>query len=239
MKAILFTIKGNWGHFRRVETNNNPLTHDFITKTALIGLIGAVLGIDRKEMRSLFPVFSEDFLYGVVVKNEVVKESWEFIYQNSFGAIHNTTKIYRLELLKTPIFDVLLTLKDERSSAYFEDFENSLKSSQTKFTPVLGLHNCPAELHFLKSGRVEKKEDGSFSTFGFITKDHIGKMEKVDVGESFRVGFDKIPTYQNDDFWNLPDKYKEVIYNSSDEVFTTSGVHFEFDHEKYQQWVLI
>jgi CRISPR-associated protein Cas5 subtype I-B len=50
MKAALIDIKGNWAHFRKAETNNNPLTHDFITKTALVGLIGAVLGKEREDM---------------------------------------------------------------------------------------------------------------------------------------------------------------------------------------------
>jgi len=236
MRSILLTIEGYWGHFRRVETNNNPLTHDFITKTALIGLVGAVLGIDRATMRPLFPVFSEDFLYGVVIKKEVEKESWEFIYQNAFGGILSTTKIYRLEMLKNPSFDVLLTLKDERSLAYFDAFEKSIQNSQAKFTPVLGLHNCPARLSYLSSGEVHQKS-GKFSTFGFITEEN--RIDAISIGEEFRIGFDKIPTYQNDDFWNLPDKYKEVIYNSSAEAFETSGIYFEFDHEKYQQWVLI
>ena len=62
MKGVLFELKGNWGHFRKPETNNNPLTHDFITKTALIGLVGAVLGKERDEMKELFPQLSEDLL---------------------------------------------------------------------------------------------------------------------------------------------------------------------------------
>ena len=59
MKAIQIIVEGNWGHFKRPETNNNPLTHDFITKTALIGMIGAVLGYERAEMKDLFPQLSD------------------------------------------------------------------------------------------------------------------------------------------------------------------------------------
>ena len=55
MKGHQIIIKGNWAHFRKADTNNNPLTHDFITKTALIGLIGAVLGIERKKNEGAIP----------------------------------------------------------------------------------------------------------------------------------------------------------------------------------------
>ncbi len=30
MKGVLFELKGNWGHFRKPETNNNPLTHEIV-----------------------------------------------------------------------------------------------------------------------------------------------------------------------------------------------------------------
>lgn len=55
MKAVQIIVEGKWGHFKRPETNNNPLSHDLITKTALIGMIGAMLGKEREEMKLLFP----------------------------------------------------------------------------------------------------------------------------------------------------------------------------------------
>ena len=75
MKGFQLEITGNWEHFKRPETNNNPLSHDLITKTALIGMIGAVLGIERTDMKSLFPQLSEDLLYGVQLLTPVRKMS--------------------------------------------------------------------------------------------------------------------------------------------------------------------
>lgn len=43
MKGFQFKIDGDWAHFKKPETNNNPLSHDLIPKTALIGMIGTVL----------------------------------------------------------------------------------------------------------------------------------------------------------------------------------------------------
>ena len=77
MKAWKLCIAGDWAHFKRPETNNNPLSHDFITKTAFTGMIGAVLGISRNEMKEQFPILSEALLYGVY-PGIVKKESWSF-----------------------------------------------------------------------------------------------------------------------------------------------------------------
>lgn len=79
MKGFQFKIDGNWAHFKKPDTNNNPLSHDLIPKTALIGMIGAVLGIEREKMKSLFPQLSEDLLYGVELLKPV-KKSIIWIY---------------------------------------------------------------------------------------------------------------------------------------------------------------
>ena len=33
MKGLQFKIDGDWAHFKKPETNNNPLSHDLIPKT--------------------------------------------------------------------------------------------------------------------------------------------------------------------------------------------------------------
>ena len=78
MKTAMLCVQGNWAHFKKPETNNNPLTHDFLTKTALLGMIGAVLGKERDAMKGLFPRLSEDLRYGVALLRPVKKQTWSF-----------------------------------------------------------------------------------------------------------------------------------------------------------------
>ncbi len=225
MKAFQFIIEGNWAHFKKPETNNNPLTHDFITKTALIGLFGAILGKQRDEMRPLFPQLSEDLLYGVQVVNPVKKESWGFTMRKAVNLFEKAPKY--MEFLKLPKFLVSVALYNSRSEKIFSELVESLKNNKTCFTPVLGLHNCPAELLFLHESKIDNKQIGKFKTKGFISKEH-----KISVDETlqFRVGFEKIPTFQNDDFWNLPDKYVEVIYPSENRELTVEGEFYKFQN---------
>ena len=210
MKAFQLKINGNWAHFKKPETNNNPLTHDFITKTALIGLIGAVLGIDRKKMKPLFPQLSEHLLYGLKLLNPVKKESWGFTLRKAVNLFEKAPK--NMEFLKQPEYLVAIALKEKASEEIYNSFLNSVKNRQAKYTPVLGIHNCPANLSYGSEGEFSEVRDGKFNAKCFVSKSH-----KIDVSEikDFRVGLDKIPTYQNDDFWNLPNKYREVIYPSA------------------------
>lgn len=229
MKAIQFEVKGNWAHFRKVEANLNPLTHDFITKTALFGMIGAVLGYDREKMRPLFRQFSEDFKYSVQINNALQKQSWGFTYRDVSNAFDKAPK--QMEVIKNPSYTIVLGIGNERSVTHFEAFAEALKNENAVYEPILGIHNCPAELYFLQEGELTAKENAIFETKGFVSSKHKPIVDNQNI---FRMGFDKMPTFQNDDFWNLPDKYVQVIYPSDDKKLKVEGAHHEFiDNSKW------
>lgn len=235
MDAVTFNLSGNWGHFKKVDTNNNPLTHDFITKTALIGLIGAVNGIERTDMRTLFPELSEDLLYSVAVNTHVQKESWGFTLRTVKVNLEKSP--WQFEFLKRPDFTVVLALKNERSRIIFEDFCENIENEQACFNPTLGLANCPADIKFCVLGSLSDKQEGLFTTQGFISKKH-----KIEIGDdfNFRIGFDRIPTYQNNDFWNDPEKYVDIAYSFGGNALQAIGEYYEMKTSKeISKWFMI
>lgn len=236
MKGILLNIKGNWAQFKKPETNNNPLSYDLITKTALIGMIGAVTGKDREQMRELFPVLSEDLKYGVKINNEVKKQSWGFTFRQVGNMWEKNPK--QMEFIKNPDYDVIIALNNHRSESVFTEFATYCKEGKACYQPILGLHNCPAEIYFKEEGEIEfiseKNRDSMFETSGFVNPEsHFPDMSGIHLQ---RIGFDKIPTHQNNDFWNNPDKYVAVVYPYNDTI-KVSGDYFEFN--KNSRWWLI
>ncbi len=231
MKGAIISVKGNWAHFKKPETNNNPLTHDFITKTAFVGLIGAVLGIERAEMLPMFPQLTEDFGYGVEIVRAVKKESWSFKMRYATNLFEK--RPVQMEFLKCPSFKVALALINPRSEKVFDDFVEAVGNSEAHFTPVLGLHNCPAEIELKVKGEFSEVAEGKFSTNAFITSDNH-KITDLPEIEDFRVGFEKIPTYQKD-FWSQ--HYKTVVYPSEGRNLIATGKYFRFSDDS--NWVLI
>ena len=234
MKGFQLEIKGNWGHFKRPETNNNPLSHDLITKTALIGMIGAVLGIERQEMKPLFPQLSEDLLYGVQLLHPVKKISWGFTSHTAINPTAAGTPKY-FEFLRDPAFSVWIALQNKRSEKLYDSFLDAVKNGNAEYPPILGWHNCPAELMFVSSGEFSDEKNGEFETVGFVV---AGCKPKI--AGDFRIGFDKMPTYQNDDFWNLPDKYVNIIYPDYPHEITVEGKYYVYcDGKKTENLCLI
>ena len=236
MKGFQLIIEGNWGHFKKPETNNNPLSHDLITKTALIGLIGAVLGIEREDMKSKFPQLSEDLLYGVQLLRPVKKISWGFTSRTAISPTAEGTPKY-FEFLKDPKFLVSIALNSKRSIPIFDEFKHSIKDEKAVYPPVLGWHNCPANLKWESEGDFSSIETGIFETKGFVL---AGEHNPKDILGGFRVGFDRMPTYQTDDFWNLPEKHKNVIYPDCPYSIQVEGAFYEYHSSKNtEKWCLI
>lgn len=245
MRALQFEVGGRYAQFRKPETNNNPLTHDFITKTALVGLMGAVLGLDRvSEMRALFPILCTDLRYGVQVQNPVKKESWGFTLRSAGAYFPNYSKRTitdrapkQMEFLRDPQFLITLALLDEcdaRSLKIFETFASHLQNDEAYFTPVLGLHNCPANLKW--SGYLDAQNaDGDYQTQGFASRNHQPRWSG-DLAE-IRIGYEKIPSFQDNDWWNDPDKYVSVVYPSLNGFLSASGPHITLSNG--QSWFLI
>jgi len=236
MKGFQIKIDGEWAHFKKPDTNNNPLSHDLIPKTALIGMIGAVLGIEREKMKPLFPQLSEDLLYGVQLLKPVIKTSFGF---TSHTAINSTAikSPKAFEMLRDVSYKVCLGLLNERSQKIFDDFQNAILNGHAVYDPYLGIANCPAELTAICQGEFSKMNTGEFKTKGFVI---ANKYKLKVINDDFRIGFDKLPTYQNDDFWNLPEKYVNVIYPECSYALQVEGDYWEYIHDKeIEQWVLI
>ncbi len=76
-----------------------------------------------------------------------------------------------------------------------------------------------------------------FTSKGFVTS---SKHTIEDADTNFRIGIDKLPTYQNDAFWNLPDYYKQVIYPDYLHTLLVKGVYYTYTTlQTNEDWYLM
>ncbi len=69
-------------------------------------------------------------------------------------------------------------------------FAKQSNQGEAVYTPVLGWHNCPANLDFTSEGNFSKKKSGEFETTSFVKSGDY--KFRFDAGE-FRIGFEKLP----------------------------------------------
>jgi CRISPR-associated protein Cas5h len=53
-RAVSFTVRGEWAHFRRVEANRTKMTYRLPPRTTVAGMVAAISGYDRDSYYDLF-----------------------------------------------------------------------------------------------------------------------------------------------------------------------------------------
>ncbi len=54
-EVLIFDISSEYGHFRKYNTTTSPLTYSIPTRTAIAGILGAILGMEREIAEGIFP----------------------------------------------------------------------------------------------------------------------------------------------------------------------------------------
>lgn len=156
MDVLVFDLFADFGHFKVPYTTTSPLTLPVPSKTAVYGIIGAVLGLDKKDYLSHFQ--GEACKIALAVKRPVkkihiaenlintknVSATNMFARMNSRKtAPHSPT---RIEFLKEPGCRVYLHHRDR---AIFDTVCRHLENHHTVYTISLGISECLANFEYI------------------------------------------------------------------------------------------
>ncbi|WP_299464141.1 type I-B CRISPR-associated protein Cas5b [uncultured Microscilla sp.] len=157
---LIFDIESEYGHFRKFNTTTSPLTYSIPPRPALVGLLGAILGIEREVSTGKFnqgvvPVaelFAKpDTELAVQLVNPVKKVPMAFNLLDteksgaSFFNIKQRTQI-EFELLKHPCFRVFVACANDK---LMQQLVDKVQHNQAHFTPYLGLSQFTATCKFV------------------------------------------------------------------------------------------
>jgi len=183
MNGIKFSLRAGNGFFKKPETNHNPCTFSFMHKVAMVGLVGATTGIERREMAPLFPQLCEDLLYSIKILAPVVKEPHGFtkrdaVYENFGGKGRRGC-----EILRNPSYEIVIGLKNERSRGIFDKFRSMIENRKRVYPQVVGNLNCPAYCKHINNPEISEERVGEFETDSVISAQHkiLGDIESVDM----------------------------------------------------------
>lgn len=146
IKFLIFDISSEYGFFGKYNSTTSPITYPFPPRTAVIGMIGAVLGFNRFEY--VEKLSKNNALVAVQLINNIKKQNMGFNLINtkeSFSKIKNRTQI-GFELLKNPKFRIFIHIFNEE---YFTDLVKKIESGKTHYTPYMGLTQFTAKTEFV------------------------------------------------------------------------------------------
>ena len=126
MDVLIFDLKGSLGHFRRPDTTATHATYPFITRTALRGILGAILGLEE---------FVHEGAFTGVRLMAPVRKSIQRLSMLGKGFLGNGPEFNRpttIELLVAPHYRVYYT------GPYLEDLARSIEQRHSVYHTYLG-----------------------------------------------------------------------------------------------------
>lgn len=220
-ELLIFDIRGEYGHFRKYNTTTSPLTYSIPTRTAIAGILGAILGMEREIRDGVYPEGAEpvqEFFskersdMAVQIVRPVKKENIGFNLINTKTSFYDLTRAGRtqieFELVKDVHYRIYLSMNDEQK---FEELSERILDKRHHFTPYLGLAQFTAQVDFVQ--RVTANEVSSNGEFvEIITAVNMSKLQgepPVEFKREFFYSANNMPIVMNRDREVL--EYSEVL----------------------------
>ncbi len=126
MDVLVFDLKGSLGHFRRPDTTATHASYPFITRTALHGLLGSMLGLDE--------FLEEDAWIGIQLLRPVRTSAQEMslLGKGFLGSGKDFNRPTSVELVVEPHYRIYYT------GAYFDRLAELLRNGQSVYHTYLG-----------------------------------------------------------------------------------------------------
>ena len=122
-EILIFDISSEYGHFRKYNTTTSPLTYSIPTRTAIAGILGAILGMEREIADGVYPdgaVPVQEFFskancdIAIQILNPVKKENVAVNLINTKISFYDLSKAKRtqieFELVKDVKYRIFFTL---------------------------------------------------------------------------------------------------------------------------------
>lgn len=165
-EVLIFDIQGEYGHFRKYNTTTSPLTYSIPTRTAIAGIMGAILGMERELRDGVYPdgaepvqeFFSKDHSdIAVQIMRSVKKENIGFNLINTKNwNTYYTIPIGRtqieFELVKDVYYRIYIAMEDKTK---FKELSERIVNKRHHFTPYLGLAQFTAQIDFVRMAEAQ------------------------------------------------------------------------------------
>jgi CRISPR-associated protein Cas5h len=213
-KVLIFDVWGYYAHFRRFYTTTSPLTFPIPPRTALCGLIAAIIGKEKEDNEYLKYFTLDKASIGLrllkPVKTVMITENLihtKNVKGLGMNLITERTQI-NFEFLKDPRYRIYFHHTD---SDIYQQLKENLISHKSVYTPCLGLSENIANFVFVDEVRVK-----FVTNEGYVLINSVLPTEKI--AEEQGINFDvegeyfsiRVPIELNLD--RVVTKYSDIFF---------------------------
>lgn len=162
LPIVVFRYRARFGHFLRAEASVSALTYPVPPRTALMGMIGAVLGLPKdtpqvelRESRiAVCGPIPQTHWHRVKLRKDPPAALAMTVKRGAKGQKNPAPEMATLnkqEWLFEPDYEIVVSLP----TTYQEEFTNRLRHRRWHYQPCMGLSEMLADLEFISEGVAE------------------------------------------------------------------------------------
>jgi CRISPR-associated protein Cas5h len=193
-KVLVFDVWGEYAHFRKYYTTTSPLTFSIPPRTAIGGLIGAIIGLSKDEYLKYFS--KEQAQIAVRILNPIKKvrlaENLINTKDDYFIPIkkgsHSPRTQIRFEFLKDAKYRIYFYHTDPN---LFNKAKSMLLHHKCVYTPCLGITEHIANFEFIGEKTIREQSSTEFIKLDSALPTDSIKEIKLEDGDYFS---ETIPT---------------------------------------------
>ncbi len=239
MSIVSFDLEGDFAAFKDPSVTTNQIVTVIPSKSALIGLLGALLGVTRSN--SFDSLYSDGYLdllkktaIGIKVRNQATKCTF---FTNHRSLKEAKTKPYKTELLVNPKYTVYVKSTDEVNQALLD----RLKDNRFVFSPTLGHAYCPARIPRFEEICGAKQVEPRKAQVSTVFLDEIVESRDATPGVMFRAKFGKVIVERHLHLYIKADCLKRIVLrhyipipeNDNASIFKISSYESRLDIAKF------
>jgi CRISPR-associated protein Cas5h len=151
--VLVFDIFGDYAQFKKFFTNMSPLTFDLPSRTALMGIIGAIGGIPKEENPEFFS--KANCFISLKILNKINKTKIPINYLKTISKTEisrfKNHKPTNVEFLKNPQYRIYFY---HQNSVFFNSFCSSVQKHKSVYTPSFGIANLLMNFRYVGSWQI-------------------------------------------------------------------------------------
>lgn len=209
LPIVVFRYRGRYGHFRKPYSNVSSLSYSFPPRTAIAGLLGAILGVKKEKVADTFSEdnariavemeaevktithvtnFRQDGPGDVNYSIKRPKSDWKPKPPKNVPARNVSTQI-PMELLRNPSYLVYVNLNSR-----MDELTSRIKTERYVYTPCMGLSEFLVEVEYVSVGVAESLEPGEFDVSTVVCKDDCSLiLDRLNPEEGHNIHELKVP----------------------------------------------
>ncbi len=174
-EAVVFRYGGRFGHFLRAEASVSALSYPVPPRTALLGVIGAVLGLEKdapqvelaEAMISVAGPIPRTHWHRVKLRKHPPTALSRSVKKGAKGtSAPEKATLIRQEWLFNPSYTVTACLPNK----YHAEFVSRLRECRWHYSPCLGLSEMPALLEYMNEGTASPLPSGGEVRCASVTR---------------------------------------------------------------------